>query len=176
MFKAGFIGKTTKFASHLKGLHLLEIFRHNPEGVGFMGRGMLLNVVKKTNAEIVSIHDISDKNINEFMDSLSSAEQAKVRVCGSPADVGSSLFQLARLSILTSSYHITVMFIYLCIYLFIHLSILFLLNIITTIYITIYLSVYLSTYLSTYIYLFFPFLHSLSPFSICPSFSASMNY
>ena len=52
-----------------------------------MGRGMLLNVVKKTNAEIVSIHDISDKNINEFMDSLSSAEQAKVRVCGSPADV-----------------------------------------------------------------------------------------
>ena len=81
-----------------------------------MGRGMLLNVVKKTNAEIVSIHDISEKNINEFMDSLSSAEQAKVRVCGSPADVrrypcillNPTFFNLARFPIINSSYHRTI--------------------------------------------------------------------
>lgn len=52
-----------------------------------MGRGMLRNIVRKTNAEIVSIHDVSDDNINIFMDSLSSVERVKVRVCGSPADV-----------------------------------------------------------------------------------------
>ena len=153
MFKAGFIGKTTKFASHLRGVHLLEIFHHNPEGVGFMGRGMLLNVVKKTNAEIVSIHDISDKNINEFMDSLSSAEQAKVRVCGSPADVGSSLYNalldckiIDSYLFISSYYHVS-----LSMYLSIHPSIYFVRFEYYYYYLPVYLFMYLFIYLSTYL-------------------------
>ena len=157
MFKAGFIGKTTKFASHLRGVHLLEIFHHNPEGVGFMGRGMLLNVVKKSNAEIVSIHDISDKNINEFMDSLSSAEQAKVRVCGSPADVGSSLYNalldckiIDCYLFISSYYHVS-----LSMYLSIHPSIYFVpfeyYYYYLSVYLFMYLFIYLSTYLSIYL-------------------------
>jgi NADH/NAD ratio-sensing transcriptional regulator Rex len=56
-------------------------------GVGFMGRGMLRNIVKKTNAEIVSIYDVNPSNIDNFMDSLTSEETVKVRICRSPADV-----------------------------------------------------------------------------------------
>lgn len=52
-----------------------------------MGRGMLRNIVKKTNAEIVSIYDVNSDNINEFMNSLTSAETMKVRICRCPADV-----------------------------------------------------------------------------------------
>lgn len=52
-----------------------------------MGRGMLRNIVKKTNAEIVSIYDVNPSNIDNFMDSLTSEETVKVRICRSPADV-----------------------------------------------------------------------------------------
>lgn len=52
-----------------------------------MGRGMLRNIVKKTNASIVSIYDVNPKNIDDFMDSLTADEKIKVSVCKSPADV-----------------------------------------------------------------------------------------
>ena len=52
-----------------------------------MGKGMLKNIVKKTTAEIVSIHDVCDNNIDQFMDSISSEERRKIRICSSPADV-----------------------------------------------------------------------------------------
>ena len=52
-----------------------------------MGRGMLRNIVKKTNADIVSIYDVNPSNIDNFMDSLTPEETIKVRICRSPADV-----------------------------------------------------------------------------------------
>ena len=52
-----------------------------------MGRGMLRNIVKKTNASIVSIYDVNTSNIDNFMNSLTAEETMKVRICASPADV-----------------------------------------------------------------------------------------
>jgi hypothetical protein len=52
-----------------------------------MGRGMLRNIVKKTNAQIVSVYDVNSKNIDDFMNSINSEEAMKVRICSSPADV-----------------------------------------------------------------------------------------
>ena len=63
-----------------------------------MGRGMLFNMVKKLNVETVAIHDVNDHNIKMFLDSLSIAEQAKIRVCGSPADVNHYYSRLLSLS------------------------------------------------------------------------------
>ena len=48
---------------------------------------MLRNIVKKTNADIVSIYDVNPSNIDNFMDSLTPEETIKVRICRSPADV-----------------------------------------------------------------------------------------
>ena len=52
-----------------------------------MGRGMLRNIVKKTNAQIVSVYDVNATNIDDFMNSLTAEETLKVRICRSPADV-----------------------------------------------------------------------------------------
>ena len=52
-----------------------------------MGRGMLKNIVKKSKAEIISIHDVNHTNIDSFMELLTVEEQMKVRICNSPADV-----------------------------------------------------------------------------------------
>jgi hypothetical protein len=44
-----------------------------------MGRGMLLNIAKKTTADIVSIYDVNHNNIEDFMNSITEKDQEKIR-------------------------------------------------------------------------------------------------
>lgn len=68
-----------------------------------MGRGMLKNIVKKTNASIVSIYDVNPKNIDDFMNSLTADEKIKVSICKSPACVSDNSSKWI-LAIVRSSY------------------------------------------------------------------------
>jgi seryl-tRNA(Sec) selenium transferase len=71
-----------------------------------MGRGMLKNIVKKTNAQIVSVYDVNSKNIDDFMNSINPEEAMKVRICSSPADVSqNTLNYYSRAAISRNYYH-----------------------------------------------------------------------
>ena len=65
-----------------------------------MGRGMLRNIVKKTNERMVSIYDVNQSNIDDFMKSLTAEEAIKVRICRSPEDVSYTATNLCRDTVL----------------------------------------------------------------------------
>ena len=105
ILQVGFIGDTSFLIVYQMRLldregdaYWLKCTYYLHEGVGFMGRGMLFNIMKKINVGTVAIHDVNDYNIKMFIASLSTAEQAKVRVCGSPADVSHYYSRLLSLS------------------------------------------------------------------------------